>query len=126
DPAGDATILQARHVDVMAVLLEGLPRALVPHHLEAAPDDGALRPPIGAGVLRRLTAGGEIAVGLPALVIVLRLLIGACLRLGPALERRQTLAFPAELIDAVDAVLMEVARARRRRRRAIRNGRGER
>ncbi len=58
--------------------------------------------------------------------VVRRLLVGACLALGPTLERRQTLALPPKLIDAVHAVLLWITCRRQNGWCARRNRSGER
>ncbi len=95
----------------------GRRRPFIPHLLQTARHDLRVGSPPRAFVLR-LTATADVrdeaGVRGVLLAVVLRFLIGAGFAGRPTRERRQTGAFCPELIDAVDAILVDVARRRRR------------
>lgn len=112
----------ARHVDEMAVLLKAIAFtrlhrrwSLVPHLLQAQRDDLVGGTVSGALVLRATRLADPVArpgVRHTLAGVVLGHLIGARFPIEPSFQRGQARALDAELIDAIDAVLMNVAGAR--------------
>src|SRR5688572_1099289 len=124
ETARDLVDGRAGHVDEVPVLLKALTGAgihrrwpLVPHLLKAQADDLVVRAIAGARVLTATGLADLVAVAGVRLVlfrVVLSHFVRAGLAVGPASQGGQTRALGAELIDAIDTVLMKVAGGRGR------------